>query len=86
MPPAGRPEGVADIRHKGTSKNLERMARMGILDPDDLPAGRQGRKEERILERNLRLRNNEVWIKKSHMPKGQHEVLMPPEGGSSRYP
>jgi hypothetical protein len=34
----------------GASKNLQRMARVGILDPDDLSADRQGRDEERILE------------------------------------
>ena len=50
---------------------------MGILDPDNLPAGRQGRDEERIMEQSLRLRNNcfipatgEVWIKETLAPEG----------------
>jgi len=67
----------------GASKNLQRMARVGILDPNDLSAGRQGRPEVRILvsdapkrsgngarrsERSIRLRGNEGWVKKSHAP------------------
>jgi hypothetical protein len=61
----------------GTSKNLQRMARMTIVRPDNLPAGRQGRDEERILNRSIQLRSlpvrqagNEVWPDERHAPGG----------------
>ncbi len=53
------------------------MARVTIVRPDNLPAGRQGRDEERILERSIQLRSlpvrqagNEVWPIERHAPEG----------------